>query len=148
MRPGSAAAAPTQQPRSCSRTTCSPTPLAPERLGDLAATIGADVPFFLGSGPQLGTGDGTVLAPVDLPRDYWVVLVVPRARVKTSTADVYRAFDARDGAAGFADASGDALSTRSRLSGEPRPRPAPAERSRVVARCRAAARAQARSAPT
>ena len=84
-RPGSAAAAPTRPPRSCSRTSCSREPLEPERLAELAATIGADVPFFLATGPQLGTGDGTILAPLDLPQDFWVVLVLPAGTVKTST---------------------------------------------------------------
>jgi 4-diphosphocytidyl-2-C-methyl-D-erythritol kinase len=78
-------------------------PLAPARLAELAATVGADVPFFLGSRPQFGTGDGSVLAPVELPADYWVVLVLPAHTVKTSTADVYGAFDARNGAEGFAE---------------------------------------------
>ena len=72
------------------------------RLEALAATIGADVPFFLRTGPQLGTGDGTVLEALDLPQDFWVVLVLPRGSAKASTADVYRAFDARNGAEGFA----------------------------------------------
>jgi len=78
-----------------------PEPLPVERLATLAATIGADVPFFLGEGPQLGTGDGTVLSPVNLPIGYAVLLLVPAGAVKSSTGDVYRAFDARNGAAGF-----------------------------------------------
>ena len=59
------------------------------------------MPFFLRSGPQLGTGDGAFLTPVNLPQDFWIVLVLPHDEVKTSTGDVYDAFDARDGAAGF-----------------------------------------------
>ena len=39
-----------------------PEPLAPSELAALAATIGADVPFFLTSGAQLGSGDGSSLA--------------------------------------------------------------------------------------
>jgi 4-diphosphocytidyl-2-C-methyl-D-erythritol kinase len=78
-------------------------PLSAVHLAELAATIGADVPFFLNHGPQLGTGDGTVLAPVDLPSDYWIVLVLPSSVVKSSTGEVYRAFDLRDGARGFAE---------------------------------------------
>jgi 4-diphosphocytidyl-2-C-methyl-D-erythritol kinase len=73
-------------------------PLPAERLHDLAAGIGADVPFFLAQGPQLGDGDGTQLAPLDLPQDYWVLLVLPRGARKPATAAVYEAFD---GAAGF-----------------------------------------------
>ena len=42
--------------------------------------VGADVPFFLRGGAQLATGDGTELAPLELPTDYWVVLVVPDRR--------------------------------------------------------------------
>jgi len=76
-------------------------PLAPPRLARIAAGIGADVPFFLTAGAQLGTGDGTVLASLDLPQDYSVVLVLPADTVKRSTGDVYRVFDARGGAAGF-----------------------------------------------
>ena len=76
-------------------------PLAADLLEELAAAIGADVPFFLHSGPRLGTGDGTTLRPVALPRDYSVVLAWPHGAVKTSTADVYAAFDERGGEIGF-----------------------------------------------
>src|SRR5207248_1354436 len=78
-----------------------PSPLAPATLYELAAGLGADVPFFLADGPQLGSGDGTVLAPVDVPQDFWVVLVLPRNVQKPSTAAVYAAFDDRDGARGW-----------------------------------------------
>jgi len=76
-----------------------PAPLAIERLHEIAAGIGADVPFFLTEGPQLGTGDGSQLEAVDLPADYRVVLVLPAEVKKSSTATVYEAFD---GAEGFA----------------------------------------------
>jgi 4-diphosphocytidyl-2-C-methyl-D-erythritol kinase len=78
-------------------------PLSPERLHGLAAGLGADVPFFLTSGPQLGTGTGTQLEPLDLPQDYWVVLLLPHGETKFSTADVYAEFDARNGAEGFVE---------------------------------------------
>jgi len=76
-------------------------PLADDELRALAAGCGADVPFFLTDGPQLGTGDGTEFAPLDLPQDFWVLLVVPRGVEKRSTASVYAGFDSRDGAVGF-----------------------------------------------
>ena len=76
-------------------------PLSGARLHELAATLGADVPFFLDDGPQLATGDGTSLEPVTLPRDYAVLLALPDAVTKTSTRDVYASFDARSGARGF-----------------------------------------------
>ncbi|MBI4172374.1 MAG: 4-(cytidine 5'-diphospho)-2-C-methyl-D-erythritol kinase, partial [Actinobacteria bacterium] len=78
-----------------------PQPLAAGELRRLAATLGADCPFFLASGPQLGTGDGSELAPLELPQDYWVLLVQPGGARKESTAEVYRRFDERDGAEGF-----------------------------------------------
>jgi 4-diphosphocytidyl-2-C-methyl-D-erythritol kinase len=76
-------------------------PLSPERLLELAAELGADVPFFLASGPQLGTGTGTELEALELPQDYWVVLLLPHGERKPSTAAVYADFDRRDGVAGF-----------------------------------------------
>ena len=127
-------------PRCCSRTTSCRSPSARRQLADLAATIGADVPFFLGSGPQLGSGDGTILSPVELPADYWVLLVVPSAEVKTSTGDVYRAFDDRDGAHGFAERRDALLAALPGGPAPPRSRPAAGERSRVVSVVRATAR--------
>ncbi len=76
-------------------------PLAPDALHRIAATIGADVPFFLADGPQLGSGDGSELELFNLPQDFWVVVLLPSGATKSSTADVYAAFDARDGAAGW-----------------------------------------------
>jgi 4-diphosphocytidyl-2-C-methyl-D-erythritol kinase len=78
-----------------------PQPLPPERLHELAAEVGADVPFFLASGPQLGTGTGAHLEPLDLPQDYWVVLLLPHDTRKLSTAEIYADFDRRGGADGF-----------------------------------------------
>ena len=76
-------------------------PLPPSKLHELAAAVGADVPYFLADGPQLGSGDGTTLEPLDLPQDFWIVLALPNDARKSSTADVYAAFDARDGARGW-----------------------------------------------
>lgn len=76
-------------------------PLADRDLHAAACELGADIPYFLADGPQLGTGDGTELAPLDLPQDYWIVLALPNGAQKRSTADVYAAFDARDGTRGW-----------------------------------------------
>ncbi len=89
--------------------------LSHEQLHRIAARLGADVPFFLREGPQLGTGDGTDLEHVELPRDYHVVLLLPDGETKTSTADVYRRFDEREGSTGWEDrraALRDALAQR------------------------------------
>jgi len=78
-------------------------PLDDARLHDLAAALGADVPFFLRTGPQLGSGDGTTLSSIQLPLDYAVCLLLPNGAAKGSTGEVYAAFDRRDGADGFAE---------------------------------------------
>ena len=78
-------------------------PIAADRLHDLAAEVGSDVPFFLRAGAQLATGDGTELRPVALPLDYVVLLVVPDGTTKRSTGAVYDDFDLRSGAHGFAN---------------------------------------------
>jgi 4-diphosphocytidyl-2-C-methyl-D-erythritol kinase len=79
----------------CELLACRP---SPERLHAIAANLGADVPFFLADGPQLATGTGTTLQPVELPQHYTVLLLLPRAVRKPSTAEIYGRFD---GAAGF-----------------------------------------------
>ena len=61
------------------------------------------MPFFLEQGPQLGEDEGATLRPLDLPQDYFVLLVAPTDARKASTADVYGAFDASDGADGYDD---------------------------------------------
>ena len=76
-------------------------PLPEPELHALAAELGADVPFFLTLGPQLGRDDGTALTPIELTQDYWVVLLMPHGQTKTSTAAVYEAFDDRGGHDGF-----------------------------------------------
>jgi 4-diphosphocytidyl-2-C-methyl-D-erythritol kinase len=78
-------------------------PLKAEQLHRAAASLGADVPFFLRDGAQLATGDGTTLTSLELPRDYAVLLALPHGVAKPSTAEVYAAFDARSGEHEFAD---------------------------------------------
>ena len=72
-------------------------PVGEDRLHELAAELGADVPFFLSDGPQLAEGDGTMLQPLDLPQDYWVLVLLPHGERKSSTAAVYEAFAGEEG---------------------------------------------------
>jgi 4-diphosphocytidyl-2-C-methyl-D-erythritol kinase len=72
-------------------------PLEPDVLHELAAGLGADVPFFLHEGAQLAIGTGTELQPLDLPTEYAVLVVLADGARKESTAAVYRSFDARRG---------------------------------------------------
>lgn len=62
-----------------------------ERLAKIAVGLGADVPFFLQSGPQLARGSGEQLEPLHNLPDYAVVLVKPV--VSLSTAEVYALYD-------------------------------------------------------
>jgi 4-diphosphocytidyl-2-C-methyl-D-erythritol kinase len=78
-------------------------PLDDGRLDELAASLGADVPFFLAPGPKLAEGAGERLSPLDLPQDYWVLIALPRRARKKATADVYRRFDALGKGGGFAE---------------------------------------------
>jgi 4-diphosphocytidyl-2-C-methyl-D-erythritol kinase len=94
-------------------------PLPSERLHELGAQVGADVPFFLRDGPQLGTGDGSTLEPLELPQDFAVLLLLPQDARKQSTAEVYAAFDRRGGEAGFDER---AAALRAALASVRRPR--------------------------
>ena len=76
-------------------------PYPADRLRTFAGELGADIPYFLADGPQLGTADGTELEPLDLPQDYWILLVLPRSSKKTATEHVYGEFDARGGELGY-----------------------------------------------
>lgn len=96
-----------------------PEPLTAEQLRSLAAGLGADVPFFLAQGPQLGEGDGSELTPLDLPQDYYVLVVLPHGAAKPSTAEVYEEFDPTARAGGFEERRG-ALTTA--LAAVERPR--------------------------
>lgn len=81
-----------------------PAPLAPEKLKALATTLGADVPFFLQSGPALAEGVGEKLTPFPLDLSgYALVLVCPDSRVNTAWA--YRAYDETAGNGGGAGES-------------------------------------------
>lgn len=76
-------------------------PLPAGRLHELARALGADVPFFLASGPQLGEEEGAALSPLQLPQDYFVLLVLPRGASKPATAAVYADFDRRAAGDGY-----------------------------------------------
>jgi 4-diphosphocytidyl-2-C-methyl-D-erythritol kinase len=89
-----------------------PRPLGRGPLHELAASVGADVPFFLEPGPKLGEGFGERLTALPLPQDFTVVVALPHGVRKASTRDVYARFDELGGGGGFdrrRRALGDAL---------------------------------------
>jgi 4-diphosphocytidyl-2-C-methyl-D-erythritol kinase len=67
------------------------TNLGAAKLSEIAATIGADVPFALHGGTALGLGRGDVLSPVLAKSTFHWVLVLNE--VGLSTPDVFRQLD-------------------------------------------------------
>jgi 4-diphosphocytidyl-2-C-methyl-D-erythritol kinase len=68
--------------------------IPPRVFAQLAARLGADVPFFLTGGAALGLGRGDEIFPLaDLP-NWWVLIVAPPFGV--STADAYAWKDGND----------------------------------------------------
>lgn len=61
-----------------------------DELAHLAATLGSDVPLFLGPSAVRMTGRGEIVQPIGLP-ELWVVLLLPN--LHCPTGEVYRAFD-------------------------------------------------------
>lgn len=67
--------------------------LSPARLSEIAASLGADVPFFLCGGTALAEGLGEKITPLPaLVPDWPLIVVKPNAGV--STAAAYAALDA------------------------------------------------------
>jgi 4-diphosphocytidyl-2-C-methyl-D-erythritol kinase len=70
------------------------TRLPHERLAELAATLGSDVPYFLSGGTALIAGRGERVTPLPDAQPLWLVLARPPVAV--STAAVYRALSPAD----------------------------------------------------
>lgn len=81
------------------------------RCLEVAAGLGADVPFFLHGGAALMTGRGDLLTASLPAREFPLVLVRPDALA--STAEVYRAFDERP-----VEAAGHAAVAEALLAGD------------------------------
>jgi 4-diphosphocytidyl-2-C-methyl-D-erythritol kinase len=78
-----------------------------DRLREIAASLGSDVPFLLRGGCAVGRGRGDLLDPLPLPRDVWFVLVMPRLVIPRKTARLYALLasgDFGDGSRVFAQA--------------------------------------------
>lgn len=62
-----------------------------QRLADLGAELGSDVPLFFIPGLSRGRGRGQIVEPLFAARPLWFVLFKPK--IGLSTADVYRALE-------------------------------------------------------
>jgi len=65
--------------------------LSAERLSEMAALLGSDVPFFLAGGAAFVSGRGERVEPVKPPKGLWVILVKPP--FFSDTARAYRILD-------------------------------------------------------
>lgn len=66
-------------------------PAHPSELRDLAAQLGADVPFLLTGGTAIGTGRGDIIEPIDAAGTYHWTLALSHTGL--STPAVFREFD-------------------------------------------------------
>lgn len=58
-----------------------------EKLAAIAATLGADCPFFIYNKPMMATGTGTTLTPVDVKiPPYYIVIIKPDIFISTKEA--------------------------------------------------------------
>ncbi|MFW5711606.1 MAG: 4-(cytidine 5'-diphospho)-2-C-methyl-D-erythritol kinase [Spirochaetia bacterium] len=72
-----------------------PVVLPQERLTEIAAQLGSDVPFFLVSPSALVAGRGEIIEPIATPERYSCVVVKPEFDISTGLA--YRKLDAFEG---------------------------------------------------
>jgi 4-diphosphocytidyl-2-C-methyl-D-erythritol kinase len=78
------------------------TRLAHERLAEIAARLGSDVPLFLGGATSLIRGRGEIVEPLPGPPRVWLVLVHPGEAPPDKTRAMYQALrpdDLTDGSA-------------------------------------------------
>jgi 4-diphosphocytidyl-2-C-methyl-D-erythritol kinase len=64
-------------------------PLDFGQMAEISLELGSDLPFFFSSGQAHVTGRGEKITELELPTDYWMVLVTPDLSV--STAEAYAA---------------------------------------------------------
>jgi len=57
-----------------------------QELLNIAAKTGSDVPFFIGTGMSIVQGRGEIIHQINLPMDYYIVLIVPKFVVNTGEA--------------------------------------------------------------
>jgi len=69
--------------------------LPEQKLCDIAAQLGSDIPFFVRNQPTLCTGRGEIMTPLPFHHPLFAVLLLPP--IGCPTKDVYQAFDAGHG---------------------------------------------------
>lgn len=64
-------------------------PVNKDELAEMAAQLGSDCPLFLQDGPQIGTGRGTELKPIDIPDLAGKTWVVVHPGIHVGTKEAY-----------------------------------------------------------
>lgn len=68
--------------------------LSSEKLEEISAKLGADVPFFIKGGTKRSTGIGEILTPIKPLKKGWFLLI--NSGVKPSTGEMYRRLDSEN----------------------------------------------------
>jgi 4-diphosphocytidyl-2-C-methyl-D-erythritol kinase len=96
------------------------THLRRNRLAQLAARLGSDVPFFIRGGAALIRGRGEALDPLPSVRDQWLVLLVPSHSLADKTKHLYASLHASDFSSGQATLrAANAVRSGAPISGAP-----------------------------
>jgi 4-diphosphocytidyl-2-C-methyl-D-erythritol kinase len=72
-----------------------PVDLGRQRLAEIGAELGSDVPFFLYSASALVEGRGEIIEPLETPRQWYCIVLKPSLDI--STGEAYRRLDAFEG---------------------------------------------------
>ncbi len=67
-------------------------PLSACEIAEMGTTLGADVPFLIAGGTQLGKGKGEILTPLDIKERMAFAVVKPR-QLSIATPSVFKAYD-------------------------------------------------------
>jgi len=65
-------------------------PVSDEKLIELAASIGADVPFFLNPKPSIVSGIGEIIEPIETEKEQPILLISPNINI--SAAEAYKLY--------------------------------------------------------
>ncbi|MDP9471259.1 MAG: 4-(cytidine 5'-diphospho)-2-C-methyl-D-erythritol kinase [Chloroflexota bacterium] len=74
--------------------------LGDERLAAIAASLGSDVPFFLGGRTALASGRGERLEPIPSPNALWFVVATPSVAIPRKTGTLYGSLTPADFSSG------------------------------------------------
>jgi 4-diphosphocytidyl-2-C-methyl-D-erythritol kinase len=60
--------------------------LSAKELAEIGLEVGSDIPFFFSGGAAMVSGRGEQIVSVEIPDDFWLVLVTPRLSISTAAS--------------------------------------------------------------